>query len=77
MTTIQLKNRIKEQLNRTDDEKLLEAIYELLSTADEEVVKFTPEQRKRVMRGLEQIKNGEVSSHEDTMKEIEERLREK
>jgi len=75
MTAVQLKTRIKERLEKTDDPKLLEAIYEMLKSAEEEVVKFTPEQRTRVMRGLEQMKNGEVTSQEEADREIEEWLR--
>ncbi|MCB9185379.1 MAG: hypothetical protein H6601_01375 [Flavobacteriales bacterium] len=77
MTAVQLKTRIKERLEKTDDPKLLEAIYEMLKSADDEVVKFTPEQRARVMRGLEQMKNGEVSTHEETMEELREWLKKK
>jgi predicted transcriptional regulator len=74
MTTVQLKTKIQERIDRTQDTLLLEAIYDMLGAVDGEVVKFTPEQYRRVMRGLEQMRNGEVTSHEDTMKELEEWL---
>ena len=76
MTTIQLKTRIQERLDRTQDTLLLEAIYDMLGGSDD-VVKFTPEKRARVMRGLEQMRNGQVTSHEDTMKELQEWLEKK
>lgn len=75
MTTIQLKTRIQERLDRTQDTLLLEAIYDMLGGSDE-VVKFTPEQHARVMRGLEQMRNGQVVSEEEADREIEEWLRE-
>lgn len=77
MTTLQLKNKIQERLKLINDEQLLNTIYEILSSTDNEVVKLTPEHKKSVMRGLEQMKNGEVSSHEDAMNELKEWLEEK
>ncbi|MBI1288218.1 MAG: hypothetical protein GC178_11650 [Flavobacteriales bacterium] len=77
MTAVQLKTRIKERLEKTDDPKLLEAVYEMLKAAEDEVVKFTPEQRARVMRGLEQMRNGEVCSHEETIEDLREWLKKK
>ena len=76
MTAIQLKSRIQERLNKTNDLKLLNTIHEILKSTDEEVVKLSPEHRKSVMRGLEQMKNGEVCSEEEADREIEEWLRE-
>jgi predicted transcriptional regulator len=76
MTTVQLKTKIQERIDRTHDTLLLEAIYDMLGAVDGEVVKFTPEQYRRVMRGLEQMKNGEVVSEEEADREIEEWLRE-
>ncbi len=76
MTTVQLKTKIQERTDRTHDTLLLEAVYDMLGAVDGEVVKFTPEQYRRVMRGLEQMKNGEVVSEEEADREIEEWLRE-
>ena len=76
MTTVQLKSKIQERLDKTENTLLLEAIYDMLNGSDD-VVKFTPEQHARVLRGLEQMRKGQVTSHEDTMKELQEWLERK
>lgn len=74
MTAIQLKQFIKKEVDAIDDEPMLENIIKVIHDLRGEVRTFTPEQRERVLHGLEQMRNGEVVSEEEADREIEEWL---
>lgn len=61
MSTIELRRRLIDKIQKTDNENLLEGAYRLLEleTQDIEVYKLTDEQRKAVNEARQQIKNGQ------------------
>ncbi len=75
MSTIELRKRLIDKIQKTDNESLLEEAYRLeLETQDIEIYKLTDEQRKAVNEGRTQIKNGEFLTDEQANKEIDEWL---
>ncbi len=70
-----LLNKINEILDSYELNSLLNeptTTYEKVRAfSDDEVRVFTPEQRKRIEKSLEQVKNGECISDEEAQKEIE------
>jgi len=71
MSTIELRKTIIENLSLIDDNSFLKAINTIVeSKANEEVYKLSDYQRKRVIAGREQVKNGQTVSNEALQKEI-------
>ena len=77
MSTIELRKRLIEKIQKTNNENLLEEAYRLLEleTQDIEVYKLTDEQRKAINEARQQIKNGEFLTDEQANKEIDEWLK--
>ena len=77
MSTIELRKRLIDKIQKTDNENLLEEAYRLLEleTQDIEVYKLTDEQRKAVNEARQQIKNGEFLTDEQANNEIDEWLK--
>jgi len=77
MTTSELKSHIFESVLNIDDEKVLAEIYGniLLKFQPEDEPALSDYQIKRIEESLQQIERGEVHSHEDVMKEMEEWLK--
>jgi hypothetical protein len=76
MSTTELRKRLIEKIQKTDNENLLEEAYRLLEleTQDIEVYKLTDDQRKAINEARQQIKNGEFLTDEQANKEIDEWL---
>ena len=76
MSTIELRKRLIDKIQKTDNKNLLEEAYRLLEleTHDIEIYKLTDEQRKAVNEARQQIKNGEFLTDEQANKEIDEWL---
>jgi hypothetical protein len=76
MSTIELRKRLIEKIQKTDNENLLEEAYRLLEleTQDIEVYKLTDDQRKAANEGRQQIKNGEFLTDDQANQEIDEWL---
>lgn len=78
MSNLELKEKIHEYLNRADD-RLLKIIYAILNQDENEIVAYTTSgkpltraaYRAELKESEEEIKRGEVISHEDLEKEIE------
>ena len=77
MSTIELRKRLIDKIQKTDNENLLEEAYRLLElkTQDIEVYKLTDEQRKAVNQTRQQIKDGQFLTDEQANNEIDEWLR--
>ncbi|MEO7176925.1 MAG: hypothetical protein ABIV51_13455 [Saprospiraceae bacterium] len=77
MSTIELRKRLIEKIQKTDNVNLLEEAYRMLEleTQDIEVYKLTDEQRKAVNEGRQQIKNGEFLTDVEANKDIDEWLK--
>ncbi|KAA9325210.1 hypothetical protein [Adhaeribacter soli] len=78
MNTQQLRNLLIDKISSIRDVKYLMAIKTILDTnfPEQEPYKLTDAQRKKVRTGLEQLKNGEITSNEDLEKEEDEWLNE-
>ncbi len=66
MSAIELKKRLIDKIQRTDDENLLKEAYRLLELSDE--------QRKKVFEAKQQIKTGQFLTNHQADKEIDEWL---
>ncbi len=76
MSTVELRKRLIEKIQKTDNENLLEEAYRLLEleTEDIEIYKLSDEQRKAVNEAKQQIKSGEYLTDDQANKEIDEWL---
>ena len=73
MSTIELRKRLIDKIQKTDNESLLEEAYRLLELETEniDVYKLTDDQRKAVNEGKQQIKDGKFLTDEQANKEID------
>lgn len=76
MSTVELRKKLIEKIQKTENEMLLEEAYRLLEleTEDIEVYKLTEDQRKAISEGREQIKNGKFLTDDQANNEIDEWL---
>jgi hypothetical protein len=77
MSATELRKRLIEKIQTTDNVSLLEEAYRLLEleTKDVEVYKLTDEQRIAVNEGREQIKKRQSLTNEQADNEIDEWLK--
>ena len=73
MSTLELRKRLIDKIQKTDNEILLEEAYRLLELETEniDVYKLTDDQRKAVNEGKQQIKDGKFLTDEQANKEID------
>jgi predicted transcriptional regulator len=77
MTTVELKNILIHQIAGIDDKSFLAAIKKIIDTkSGSTIYKTTPEQRKRIQEGREQIAKGEFYSNDQVEMEIDAWLKE-
>jgi hypothetical protein len=76
MSTVELRKRLIDKIQKIDDENLLEEAYRLLEgeTEDIEIYKLSDEQRNVVNEARQQIKNGKFLTDDQANKEIDEWL---
>jgi len=76
MSTVELRKRLIDKIQKTDNENLLEEAYRLLEieTEDIDIYKLSDEQRKAINEGKQQIKNGQSLTDDQANKEIDEWL---
>ena len=74
MSKPELKEKITKLINSLDDDELLQEIYQMVS---EDIVpyKLSDEQKQRVTKSRQQIKQGLYSTHEEVKKRTSEWLR--
>jgi hypothetical protein len=75
MTTKQLKSRIIEKLEKTDNVDLLEAVEYAIDHFSEEVYILNDEELHDVNKGLEDMRNGRTLSDEEANRKTGEWLR--
>ena len=73
MSTIELRKRLIDKIQKTDDENLLEEAYRLLELETEsiETYKLNDDQRNAVDQARQQIKKGEFLTDEQANQEID------
>lgn len=76
MSTAELRKKLIEKINITENEDLLEEVYRLLEIESEdiEIYKLTDDQMLAIEEARNQIKNGQFLSDEEADKEINEWL---
>ena len=76
MSNVELRKRLIDKIQKTDNENLLEEAYRLLEleTEDIEVYKLSDEQRKAINEGRQQIKDGQFLTDDQANNEIDEWL---
>jgi len=66
---VNVKSKLIEEINKIEDESLLQQLTELVLESDQELmVEFNQSQLEMINESQEQVKNGESSSHEEVMK---------
>ena len=78
MSTAELKEKLIEQINDTDNDELLSEISTMLyieSKTLNGVYQMSEEEREAIEEGLEQFKNGHWMTHEESNKRAEEWLK--
>ena len=76
MSSAELKKRLIDKIQKTDNENLLEEAFRLLQleSEDMEVYKLSADQKNAVNEARQQIKNGQFLTDDDANKDIEEWL---
>jgi len=76
MSTIELKKRLIDKIQKTDNENLLGEAFRLLEMESEdiEIYKLNDGQKKAIEEARKQIKNGQFLTDEQASKEIDEWL---
>jgi hypothetical protein len=76
MSTIELRKRLIDKIQKTDNEDLLAEAFRLLDLESEdiEIYKLNNDQRKAITEARQQIKNGQFLTDEQSNKEIDEWL---
>jgi hypothetical protein len=76
MSTIELRKRLIDKIQKTENEALLAEAYRLLEmeTEDIEIYKLNDDQRKAIGEARQQINSGQFLTDEQSNKEIDEWL---
>jgi predicted transcriptional regulator len=78
MSTAELKNLLIHRIAAINDKTLLDAIKALIDTKSEQTIyQTTPEQRRSIEEGQEQIARGEYFTNDQVEKEVDQWLKEK
>jgi predicted transcriptional regulator len=78
MTTVELKNILMHRIAGINDKSFLAAIKTIIETkSNTTIYKTTPEQRRRIKEGRDQIAKGEYFTNEQVEMEIDKWLSEK
>jgi adenylate kinase family enzyme len=77
MSTKELRKRLIEEIEKTDNEYLLREAYRLLHIegGDIEIYKLNKDQKQAIAEARNQIKNGQFLTDEEANKEINEWLK--
>ena len=72
MSTIELRKRLIDKIQKTEDERILEEAYRLLEleTEDIEIYKLDKDQKKAISEARQQIKNGQFLTEDFTNSSI-------
>ncbi|MEX2230579.1 MAG: hypothetical protein WD824_00355 [Cyclobacteriaceae bacterium] len=76
MSSAELKKRLIDKIQKTDNENLLEEAFRLLQLESEdiEIYKLSDEQKSAVNEAREQIKRGEFLTDDEANKDVDEWL---
>ncbi len=76
MSTIELRKRLIDKIQKTDDDNLLQEAYRLLElgTEDIEPYRLSEDQKNAIKEARQQIKDGQFLTNDQADKEIDEWL---
>lgn len=76
MSTIELRKRLIDKVQKTQDERVLEEAYRLLEleTEDIDIYKLDDGQKKAIGQARQQIKDGQFLTNDQANREIDEWL---
>ena len=76
MSTAELRKRLIDKIQKTDNENILQEAYRLLEleTEDIEIYKLSDDQKKALSEARQQIKAGQFLTNDQADKEIDEWL---
>jgi hypothetical protein len=75
MTTIELKRRVIDKVNKVSDESLLLDLIRLLDDGDDnEIYRLSQKHKNAIQTAINQIENGEFLTNDQADKEIDEWL---
>lgn len=78
MTTFELKSILYQKIAEIDDKSFLSAINTMIETkSNTTIFKTTPEQKKKIEQGINDIKEGRFFTDEEVQKEVDKWLKEK
>ncbi len=79
MRTIEIRKRLIEEINSSNNKGLLEEMYNFFSldNATESLYKLSKSQKLAIQKGRDQIKQGQYKTNEEVNSEIEKWLNEK
>jgi len=77
MTIDKLKEKIIAKIMAADDRELLEHIFDVIEFEHNDIHQMSQEEIEAVNEGLEQIRNGQWITHEESNRQIEEWLKSK
>lgn len=79
MRTIEIRQRLIEEINSSNNKNLLEEMYNFFSkdNATESIYKLSEIEKLAIEKGREQIKNGQSFTNEEVNLEIDKWLKEK
>lgn len=77
MSTAELRRRLIEKIQSTTDMGILEEMFRLLEIESSagETITVSPEQKKKIDKGLKEIEAGHYSHNDQANKEVEEWLK--
>lgn len=77
MSTVELRKRLIDKIQKTQDGRILEEVYRLLDleSEDSEIYKLNEEQNKAITIARQQIKNGQFLTEEEANKDIDQWLK--
>ena len=78
MTTFELKSILYQKIAEIDDKSFLSAINTMIETkSNTTIFKTTPEQKKKIEQGINDIKEGRFFTDEEVQMEVDKWLKEK
>ena len=72
---VEIREKLIEKIRNIEDEELLEHISDLIDFESNEIYEMSPGEIEAVKEGLEQLKNGQWISHEESNNHVDEWLK--
>jgi len=72
--TTQIKEKLISRIKDSNDLSFLKALQTILDSSEQSTYQLSSEQESSILKGREQIKNGEFSSNESVISEMKEWL---